>query len=55
MINREEKNVALTDVELDVVLKALDSVYFEGQFSDSAIRIQREVRRAMEHPATHFE
>jgi hypothetical protein len=55
MIDREEKNVALTDVELEVVLTALDSVQFIGPLGDSAIRAEREIKRAREHPATHFE
>lgn len=55
MIDRKEKNMALTDVELEVVLTALKSVSFVGPLGDSAIRIEREARRAMEHPATHFE
>jgi len=55
MIDRTEKNVSLTDVELNVVLQALDAVSFQGPLADSAKRIEREVKRAAEHRATHFE
>jgi hypothetical protein len=55
-INRDDKNVCLTDVEIEMVREAVDSVLWGAAGkSDSALRINRELDRALEHKETQFE
>jgi hypothetical protein len=55
-INRDYKNVCLTDVEIEMVREAVDSVLWGAAGkSDSALRINRELNRALEHKDTQFE
>ena len=55
-INRDDKNICLTDVEIEMVREAVDSVLWGAAGkSDSALRIHRELDRALEHKETQFE
>ena len=55
-INRDDKNICLTDVEIDMVREAIDSVIWTvAGKSNSAVRINRELDRALEHKETQFE
>ena len=55
-VNRDDKNICLTDVEIEMVREAVDSVlWVAAGKSDSALRINRELDRALEHKDTQFE
>ena len=55
-INRDDKNICLTDVEIDMVREAIDSVIWTvAGKANSAVRINRELDRALEHKETQFE
>ena len=56
-------NINLTDVELDILTRALDAVWWQQRPADApgqseahrVIRIQRKLTRALEHPSTEIE
>ena len=56
-------NISLTDVELEILTRALDAVWWQHRPTDEpgrseahrVIRIQRKLARAFEHPNTEIE
>ena len=56
-INRDDKNICLTDVEIEMVRDAVNSLLWgaAGNKVTSAFRICRELDRALEHKETQFE
>tara|TARA_E500000178_G_C16943003_1_gene717377 strand:+ start:103 stop:285 length:183 start_codon:yes stop_codon:yes gene_type:complete len=56
-VNRDDKNICLTDVEIEMVRDLVNSVLWgdAGNKVTSALRINRELDRALEHKETQFE
>lgn len=56
MINRNLKNVCLTNEEIFMCLEAMDQIHIsEKKDADTRLRIRRELEKSLEHQSTQFQ